>query len=135
MKKNSFTKIRVRYGETDQMGVVHHVNYGSFFEVARIDWLDTFGMSYKKMEDNGVMLPVYEMGIRYKKPAIFDQEVEVETVLRKKPTAKIEFDYIIRDADKNILTTGFTTLVFTDAKTKRPIRCPDYILQNLGFEV
>lgn len=132
--KNHCTKIRVRYGETDQMGVVHHGNYASYFELARIEWLENFGVSYKKLEKTGIMLPVYKMDISYKKPAYFDDRLEIETSLKQKPTAKINFQYIIRNSARTILTEGSTTLVFTDKQTNRPMRCPKSLLKNLGFE-
>ena len=132
MKKHSI-KIRVRYGETDQMGIVHHSNYTQYFELARIRWLENLGASYKKMEEEGVMLPVYEMKIQYKKPAFFDEVIEIETSLEKIPTAKIVLNYLVRNSSKEILTRAQTTLVFTDAKSKKPIRCPEYILNLLNL--
>lgn len=127
-------KIRVRYGETDQMGIVHHSNYAQYFELARIRWLENLGASYKKMEEEGIMLPVYEMKIKYKKPAFFDEIITVETSLEKNPTAKIVLNYVVRNSSKEILTQAQTTLVFTDAKTKKPMRCPEYILKLLNSE-
>src|SRR5690625_3761500 len=123
MKMNKkIIKIRVRYGETDQMGIVHHSNYAQYFELARIRWLENLGASYKKMEEEGIMLPVYEMKIKYKKPAFFDEIITVETSLEKNPTAKIVLNYVVRNFSKEILTQAQTTLVFTDAKTKKPMR-------------
>ncbi len=132
MKKHN-TKIRVRYGETDQMGVVHHGSYAQYFELARIEWFDKFGLSYRALEESGVMLPVYELNIKYRKPAVFDEVLDVETVLHEKPTAKIHFDYTIRNAKGEILTQAETILVFSDMKTKKPMRCPKYILERFGF--
>lgn len=131
--KKQLSKVRVRYGETDQMGVVHHGNYAQYFELARIEWLENNGVSYKALEESGVMLPVYEMSIRYKKPAYFDDLLSVETTLLKKPTAKIELSYVIKNSAGELLTAGKTTLVFTEAKTNRPIRCPERVLKALGF--
>src|SRR5699024_12812385 len=86
--KSHFSKVRVRYGETDQMGVVHHGNYPQYFELARLAWLEEFGISYKSMEENGVMLPVYEMNIKYKQSAFFDDELTIETTLKNKPRSE-----------------------------------------------
>lgn len=133
MIRKSISRIRVRYGETDQMGVVHHGKYANYFEVARIEWLGKFGVSYKELEESGVMLPVYEMKLKYRKPAYFDDLLEVEVVLREQPTARIAFDYIIKNESGEVLTLGETTLVFTDTKTMRPMRCPHHILEALGF--
>lgn len=128
MNNKHITQIRVRYGETDQMGVVHHSNYARYFEMARIDWLEAFGISYKSMEADGIQLPVYEMKIRFKKPAFFDDRLTVETFLKEKPAARIVFAYVVKDVQGEILTEAETTLVFTDKTTRRPIRCPDAVL-------
>lgn len=129
--KKYYTNLRVRYSETDQMGIVHHGNYPQYFEFARIRWLENIGISYKEMEKEGIMLPVYEMKIKYLKPAYFDEVLEIETFLIKLPTVKIQIGYMIRNSRKEILTKGETTLVFMDGKTRRPIKCPDYVLKKL----
>ena len=127
--QNSFVK--VRYAETDQMGVVYHGNYAQYLELARIEWLSHLGISYKEMEESGVMLPVYNLEISFKKSAVFDDELRVETSLRKIPTARIIFDYKIYNQDEKLLTIASTELVFIDMKSNRPIRCPSYILDKL----
>ena len=124
-------QIRVRYGETDQMGVVYHGNYALYLEMGRIEWLRKLGVSYKSMEENGIMLPVVSMSINYKKSAGYDDVINVKTQLKNKPTAKIEFEYEITDKDSEILTIANTTLVFIDMKTNRPVRAPQYILDLL----
>lgn len=124
-------QIRVRYGETDQMGVVYHGNYALYLEMGRIEWLRKLGVSYKKMEESGIMLPVISLNINYKKSAGYDDVIHVKTELRKVPTVKIEFDYEITNAEGEILTTASTTLAFIDMKTKRPVKAPDYILEKL----
>lgn len=121
-------QIRVRYGETDQMGVVYHGNYALYLEMGRIEWLRKLGVSYKKMEDTGIMLPVVSLSINYKKSAGYDDVINVKTQLKNKPTAKIEFEYEITNESGEILTTASTTLVFVDMKTNRPTRAPQYIL-------
>ncbi|MFT5761905.1 MAG: acyl-CoA thioester hydrolase [Polaribacter sp.] len=125
------TSFRVRYGETDQMGVVYHGNYAQFFEIGRIDWLRSFGISYKNMEENNVMLPVVTLQCNFKKSAEFDDEITVKTTLKKIPTVKIEFEYEIFNQKNELLTTGYTMLAFINMKTKKPMRCPDYILEKL----
>jgi len=75
------------------MGVVYHGNYAQFFEIGRIDWLRSFGISYKNMEENNVMLPVVSLQCNFKKSAHFDDEITIKTTLQKTPTVKIEFDY------------------------------------------
>lgn len=125
-------RVRIRYGETDQMGVVYHGNYAQFLEMGRIEWLRNLGLSYKKMEEEGIKLPVISITIQYKKPAYFDQEILITTSLRKIPGVKIIFDYVIEDERGNLLSTAETTLAFIDMKTEKPIRCPDTILAKLN---
>ncbi|MBD0832615.1 acyl-CoA thioesterase [Aestuariibaculum sediminum] len=124
-------QIRVRYGETDQMGVVYHGNYALYLEMGRIEWLRKLGISYKSMEENGVMLPVVSMSVNYKKSACYDDVINVKTQVAKMPTAKIEFEYEITNEAGEILTTATTTLVFIDMKTNRPMRAPQYILDAI----
>ena len=125
------TKIRVRYGETDQMGVVYHANYAVYFEVGRTEWLREFGLSYSDMEANGVMLPVISLTVKYKNSARYDDVLKVKTTLKKMPTASIEFDYELRNQSDILLATGNTILAFIDVERNRPIRCPKYILDKL----
>lgn len=125
------TTIRVRYGETDQMGVVYHANYAQYFEVGRTEWLRQFGITYKSMEAEGVMLPVISLNINYKSSACYDDVLKVKTKLKKMPTASIEFDYELLDEDNNLLATGNTTLAFIDMNSKKPRRCPKYLLDKL----
>ncbi len=124
-------QIRVRYGETDQMGVVYHGNYALYLEIGRIEWLRKLGISYKNMEEKGVMLPVVSLNINYKKSAQYDDLIHVKTKLKKRPTAKIEFEYEITDKKGEILTTASTVLVFIDMKTNKPMRAPQYILDAI----
>ncbi|MDG2194220.1 MAG: thioesterase family protein [Polaribacter sp.] len=127
------TSFRVRYGETDQMGVVYHGNYAQFFEIGRIDWLRSLDISYKKMEENNIILPVISLQCNFKKSAEFDDEITVKTILKKIPSVKIEFEYEITNQKNELLTTGNTVLAFINAETKKPMRCPDSILKKLRF--
>lgn len=124
-------EFRVRYGETDQMGVVYHGNYAQYFEMGRTGWLREMGFSYRAMEESGIMLPVISLSINYKKPARYDDLIKVKTTLVKLPTAKIEFDYEIVNEKNEILSTGNSVLVFVDVNKNRPTKCPDYILDKL----
>ncbi len=124
-------EFRVRYGETDQMGVVYHGNYAQYFEIGRVEWLRKFGVSYKQMEENGIMLPVISLSIKYKKSARYDDLIKVKTQLVKIPTATIEFDYEILNEQNELLATGNTSLVFMDINRNRPTRCPQYLLDKL----
>lgn len=131
----SFNKIsfRVRYAETDQMGVVYHGNYAQYLEMGRVEWLRDFGISYKSMEENGIMLPVISLSVTYKKSAVYDDLITVETQLTKLPLVRIEFDFKIYNEQREILATANTVLVFLDMETKRPIKCPDYILKKISI--
>ena len=127
------SSFRVRYGETDQMGVVYHGNYAQYFELGRTEWLRSLGITYKDMEISGIMLPVISLKSNFIKSALYDDVLTVETKLKKKPLVKIEFDYVIRNKNKEILCTGNTVLAFMDMKTNKPIKCPDTLLKKLGF--
>lgn len=125
-------KTRIRYAETDQMGVVYHGNYVQFIEMGRTEWLRALGISYKEMEAIGVMLPVISIQINYKKSAYYDDVLTVKTTLKKLPSVKIEFDYEIYNEKDEIITYGNTVLAFINIKTKRPMKCPDYLLEKLS---
>lgn len=128
-----FNKIsfRVRYAETDQMGIVYHGNYAQYLELGRVEWLRGLGISYKSMEENGIMLPVISLAIDFKKSAVYDDLITVETRLKKPPLVKIEFDYTIFGETGEILAVANTVLAFLDRKTKRPIKCPDDVLEKI----
>ena len=129
--KRHHTFVKVRYAETDQMGIVHHGNYAEYLEIARLDWLDELGVSYKSLEKEGIMLPVYELNTKFIKPAYFDDILRIETQLKELPRVKIEFSYQVFNQDEELITTAYTILVFMDSETKRPIRCPEYILNKI----
>ena len=127
MKTNK-TSIRVRYGETDQMGVVYHANYVNFFEIGRTEWLRSLGYTYKSLEDSGIFLPVIGIEIDYKKPAKYDDILTLESSLIEKPNIKIQFSHKIFNQEGVLLVTGISKLVFLDKKNNRPIRCPKFLL-------
>ncbi len=118
--KTSTLTIQPRYVETDQMGIVHHSNYLIYMEQARLEWLSALGFSYQKMEDTGVLLPVYQIDIKYKNPIKFGDEISVKTTLRNVPTTRVVFDYEITKSTGEICAVAQLTLVFTDAQTFRP---------------
>ena len=123
---------RIRYSETDQMGVVYHGNYAQYMEIGRVEWLRSLGISYKSMEENGIMLPVISLQINYKKSAVYDDLITVVTKLKKTPTVKIEFDYDIYNEKSELLVQANTVLAFLDVHTKKPVKCPDYLLEKLS---
>ena len=132
MKKSS-TKTRVRYSETDQMGVVYHGNYAQFFELGRTEWLRKLNITYKDMENKGIMLPVISLTCNFIKSAIYDDVLTIETFLVKKPMVKIEFDYKITNQNNELICTGNSVLAFMNMKSMKPTRCPKYLLENLGY--
>ena len=126
--KPKIIELRVRYSETDQMQYVHHSNYAKYFEIARIEWLREAGISYKEMEEQGIMLPVVNLLTEFKKPAKYDDVLTIKTSIKQIPTAKIIFTYEIYNQKGELLTTGESTLVFVDMKKNRPMKCPENIL-------
>ncbi|MEK6451196.1 MULTISPECIES: acyl-CoA thioesterase [Myroides] len=124
--------VRVRYAETDQMGVVYHGNYAQYLEIGRVEWLRNLGVSYKKMEEMGVMLPVVSLTMNYKKSAKYDEILTIRTVFKKLSSVKIEFDYELYNEAGELLTTGNSVLVFIDMKTGRPIAAPKYVVEKIS---
>jgi len=122
---------RVRYGETDQMGVVYHGNYADYLEIGRTEWLRDLGVTYKQMEEDGIILPVIHLQIDYKKSAKYDDLLTVQTQLMGKPLVKIAFDYKIYNESRVLLAEAHTVLAFMDKNTMKPLKCPDYILDKL----
>jgi len=120
------TRIRVRYGETDRMGYLHHGSYPLYFEVGRTELLRQLGLSYKEMEDDGILLPVREMKIKYFLPALYDDEVIIKTYLKKFPAVKLDFEYEIYNQNDELLCKAETSLVFVSAVTRKPVRMPIY---------
>jgi len=129
--KDHQIQVRVRYSETDQMGVVYHGNYIPFFEMGRVEWLRNKGVSYKSMEESGIALPIVSMNINYKKSARYDDLLTVRTVFKSQSSVKIEFDCEIYNELDELLTTAQFILVFVSLKTGRPTAPPDYILELL----
>lgn len=124
-------QVRVRYSETDQMGVVYHGNYVPYFEMGRVEWLRNKGVSYKSMEERGIALPIVSMNINYKKSARYDDLLTVKTTFKSQTSVKIEFDCEIRNEVNELLTIAHFILVFLDLKTGRPIVPPKYINELL----
>jgi acyl-CoA thioester hydrolase len=122
-------QVRVRYSETDQMGVVYHGSYIPFFEMGRVEWLRNKGVSYKSLEESGISLPIVSMSINYKKPARYDDLLTIKTRFKKYSSVKIEFDCEIFGEQNDLLTTAHFILVFVDMKTGRPMVPPREILE------
>lgn len=126
------TQVRVRYAETDQMGVVYYGVYPQYFEVARVEALRNLGLSYREMEDQGVMLPVRDLHIRYKGPARYDELLTIRSQIREFPQARIAFDHEIVGESGRVLTLGRVELVFVDIASRKPCACPASLAAGLA---
>lgn len=126
-KKN----IEIRYGETDQMGVVYHGSYPAYLEIGRIDWLAQMGFSYAQMERDGYMLPVVSLHIDFKKSLYFGDTLSLETRLLKIPQVKIEFEYRLLNQKGELIGTAKTTLAFMSKHTYKPVACPEGLLNKI----
>jgi acyl-CoA thioester hydrolase len=128
---SSSTKLRVRYGETDQMGYCYYGNYAQYFEVGRVETLRNCGMSYKTLEDQGIMLPVSEYSSKYIAPAFYDDELTIKTTITEISGARIYFNYEIVNSNNKLISTAQTILVFVNKADMRPIQAPDSFIQLL----
>jgi acyl-CoA thioester hydrolase len=115
---NSETNIRVRYSETDQMNVVYHGNYAQYFEVARAEAIREMGITYKEMEEMGIVMPIVELHTKFLRPAKYDDLLTIKTQLRELPTDhRVEFHHEVYNDEGKLLTIGRVVLYFLDAKT------------------
>ena len=125
----SLSTVRVRYAETDKMGVAYYANYLVWFEVGRTDLLRTLGWSYREMEEAGIILPVIEAHCEYRQPSWYDDELEVRTQGRLLSAVRIQFDYeLVRRGDDGTTAVGRTIHAALDA-ARRPCRLPERIRQ------
>ena len=124
--------LTVRYAETDQMRFVHHSNYLKYFEVARLEWLSSMGISYAVMEEDGILMPVVTATVNFKSPLYFGDTFRVTVFLNKMPKSTLEFDYQIVNQKDEIICTGYTVLAFLSPKTKRPMRCPEFLREKFN---
>ncbi len=131
MIKNEIS-FRVRYAETDRMGFVYYGNYAAYLEMGRVELLRSVGMSYRALEDQGVLLPVRDFSIQYRQAALYDDLLTLETSMTELPETRIHFTYVLRNDVGLLLTTANTTLIFVDQNTSRPIRCPKALYSLLA---
>lgn len=129
---SSETKIRVRYAETDKMGYVYYGNYAIYFEVARVETLRQLGISYKKLEDEGIMLPVIDYSVKFLKPVFYDEEIIIKTSVKEIPKVRIKFFYEVINFKNEIVCKAETTLVFIDKNNNRPCAAPKEIIEALN---
>lgn len=128
----SETKIRVRYAETDQMGVVYYGNYAQYYEVGRVEAIRQLGFAYADMERTGVIMPVVEMHSKYLRPALYDNLLTVKTILKEIPLHhKIEFHQEVYNEEEKLLNTGKVVLYFLEAKTMQRTTMPTAMKEKL----
>lgn len=128
---SSETKVRVRYAETDQMGYVYYGNYAIYFEVARVEALRQLGISYKNLEEEGIMLPVINYSAEFLKPAFYDEELTIKTFIKELPMARIKFYYEVQNVKIETVCKAQTTLVFINKKNNRPCAAPKELIDIL----
>jgi acyl-CoA thioester hydrolase len=126
------SKVKVRYVETDQMGVVHHSNYAQYYELARTECFEAVsGMTYESMEADGVMLPILELHSKYIKPAFYNQVLTIKSIVKELPSVRLTVDYEIYNGTAQLINTGSTTLVFVNKTTRRPCQPPERFMENV----
>jgi len=123
--------LRVRYAETDQMGFVYYGVYAAYFEVARVEALRSLDVSYKSIENSGILMPVLNYAISYFKPALYDEELTIETRITQLPAAKIRFDYQTYNQTSELLNEAHTELAFLSAENRKPRRAPEKLIVSL----
>ncbi|HTO37716.1 MAG TPA: thioesterase family protein [Brumimicrobium sp.] len=121
---SSETQLRVRYGETDQMGYCYYGNYAQYFEVGRVEALRKLGMTYKQLEEMGYMLPVSTLNIKYFSPAFYDDLLTIVTKITEQKGVRLVFEYEIYNESKKLLVTADTMLVFVNKSTMKPTTPP-----------
>jgi acyl-CoA thioester hydrolase len=130
---SSTTQIRVRYGETDQMGYLYYGNYALYYEVGRAESIRQLGFTYRQLEEMGVMMPVTELQSQYFRPVLYDDLVTVKTILKELPEgSKIQFHSELYNEEGQLLNKGVTTLVFYDAKEKKRTNMPQELYTRLA---
>ncbi len=126
------TKLRVRYAETDQMGVVYHSNYFPWFETARAESIRQLGFTYADMEKMGIIMPVIEVQCRYIRPAVYDDLLTVKVILRELPVHhKIEFHHEVFNEKNELLAAGKIILYFMESKSMKRTTMPEQLLLKL----
>lgn len=126
-------KKRVRYGETDQMGYLYYGNYAQYYEIGRVEMMRDLGISYRDMEkEDGLILPVVSMQVRYLRPAYYDDLLDIRTSLRKKPDQFITFEVEIWNEQSKLINAAQVKLCFFDIKLNKTCKCPDYFLNAIN---
>jgi len=117
------------------MGFVYYGNYAAYFEVARVEALRSLGISYKSLEENGILMPVKHYEISYLRPARYDEQLQIKTTIKEIPKSEILFEYETLNEKKEIINKAKTSLVFLNASKMRPIRAPQLIIDALNLQI
>ena len=125
------TQVRIRYSETDRMGYTYYGNYAQYYEIGRTELIRKFGITYKSLEDSGIMLPVSSLNIKYIKPSFYDDLITIKTTIKDLPGIRIKFYYEIFNEQDELVNVGDATLVFVDDKTRRPRKPPKDFIEKL----
>lgn len=124
-------KIRVRYKDTDQMGIMYHSNYIVMYEMARTEWLRDMGLTYAEIERRGIMSPIIEVSSRYLAPALYDDVLTVRVFLDEMPSARMTIRSEVYDGAGRLINTGVVTLGFMHKESRRACRVPEWFMQTL----
>lgn len=129
-------EIRVRYGETDQMGYLHHSNYARYYEVARVELMRALGFPYGEMEISGILMPVLNLECKFIGAILYDELVTVTAIITELPASRMKLHYEIHNEKGKKVNEGKTDLCFVKADSRRPMRCPEKVLQlvEMGFD-
>ena len=125
------TSFRVRYAETDQMGIVNNANYSTYYEIGRTELFRELGLTYKVIESEGIILPLADLFIKYHRPAFYDDLLTIRTCIKEWPGSRILFEYHIYNEDNQLVNEGYTTLAYLNVQTRRPMRIPPIITELL----
>jgi acyl-CoA thioester hydrolase len=126
-------KKRVRYGETDQMGYLYYGNYAQYYEIGRVEMLRSLGLTYRSMElEEGIMMPVVAMQVRYIRPALYDELITIKTSLRKAPGKFITFHMELFNEKGKLINGGTVKLCFVDQKSNRTVPAPSFLTDKLA---
>ena len=126
------TEIRVRYADTDKMGIVYNGKYLEYFEVGRTELLRHFGLAYSEVEKQGYLLPLIEAGLKYKSPARYDDVIVIESIVKEIYSPRVHIEYTIeRKETGELIAEGFTTHVFTRSEDNKPCRPPKIYIEVL----
>ena len=125
-------KLRIRYGETDRMGYAYYGNYSLYYEIGRTELLRKFGLTYKELEDAGILLPVADMNVEYYAPAFYDEEITIRTYVKEKPGIKIKFIYEIFNSKSELINLASTTLVFVKKENRKPCKPPRQFIEVMS---